>query len=240
MQPVVAALFAIVTMSSYQRLVTGETTFEQYVEVMFQTDAVFENLCLRKTNDSSEAQRMVAANIELQNCVNQYHDPQNFTNSLDELTIEKRKQFIDYNCAEFEEIKKCYIPFERQMKLCLSERDQSMAKTLIVLEKEFEFICENEGANVVPMERSNYSFCAGNLNVLLQECSETKWQQLRKKTISTMTAQDCSTFEELSNCFQDNIKKCGAPLFAQLFAIRYRDIVRQTPCSVLAAVPSVD
>ncbi|XP_052861186.1 uncharacterized protein LOC128268192 [Anopheles cruzii] len=208
----------------------GETTFRQYVELMFQTDSIFETLCLRKTNDSAQAQRMVAANIELQNCVNRYHDPQNFTNGLDQLTLERRKEFIDYNCAEFEEIKKCYIPFTRQMEVCLSEQDLAMAKTLIILEKEFAYICERDGANVVPTRHSNYSFCAGNLRELMENCSMPEWQHLRSKTLSTLTEHDCRTLHKLSSCFQNNITRCGAPLFTQLFSIRYRDIVRQTSC----------
>ncbi|KFB44432.1 AGAP005094-PA-like protein [Anopheles sinensis] len=218
--------FLVSTVSSAK----GATTFQQYIELMFQFDAVFEQLCLEKTNDTGEAQRMVAANVALQDCVNRHHDPQNFTNSLDALTEENRKEFIHYNCEQFEEIKKCYVPFARQLERCFEPQDVTMAKTLILLEQEFAFICEADGANVVPLGQSNYSYCAGNLQELLQNCSTTDWHQLRRKTIATLTDNDCSIFHSLAICFQQNINKCGAPLFAKLFDIRYRAIVRQTMC----------
>uniref|UniRef100_A0A182J659 Uncharacterized protein n=1 Tax=Anopheles atroparvus TaxID=41427 RepID=A0A182J659_ANOAO len=208
----------------------GATTFQQYIELMFQFDSVFEKLCLERTNDTGEAQRMVAANVALQDCVNLHHDPQNFTNSLDGLTEENRKEFINYNCEQFEEIKKCYIPFARQVERCFEAQDVTMVKALILLEQEFAFICANGGEHVVPMRQSNYSYCAGNLQELLQNCSTTDWHQLRHKTIATLNEKDCSVFHRLAICFQDNINNCGAPLFAQLFDIRYKAIVQQTSC----------
>uniref|UniRef100_A0A182N890 Uncharacterized protein n=1 Tax=Anopheles dirus TaxID=7168 RepID=A0A182N890_9DIPT len=199
---------------------------------MFQFDAVFETLCLEKTNDSSEAQRMVEANQDLQRCVNLHHDPQNFTNTLDALTVENRKaadlRFVCSNCDQFEEIKKCYLPFTRQLETCFNVRDVAMAKTLIMLEEEFAFICENDGSNVIAVEQSNYSYCAGNLKELLQNCSLLDWAELRSKTINTMTDRDCSIFRQLATCFKNNITTCGAPLFAQLFNIRFQAIVKQT------------
>ncbi|XP_053663556.1 uncharacterized protein LOC128712693 [Anopheles marshallii] len=210
---------------------SADATFQQYVELMFQFDAVFETLCLAQTNDSVEAGRMVEANQALQNCVNLHHDPQNFTNALDLLTVENRKDFISYNCDQFEEIKKCYHPFTRQLEICFTERDVSMIKTLIMLEEEFAYICERDGANVVSVQRSNYSYCAGNLQELLQNCSMPDWAELRSKTIDTMTERHCSIFETLATCFQTNITKCGAPLFAQLFNIRYQAIAKKMSCN---------
>uniref|UniRef100_A0A182SXW9 Protein TsetseEP domain-containing protein n=1 Tax=Anopheles maculatus TaxID=74869 RepID=A0A182SXW9_9DIPT len=171
--------------------VTSDATFQQYVELMFQFDSVFETLCLVQTNDSVQARRMVEANQDLQTCVNLHHDPQNFTNALDSLTVENRKDFISYNCDQFEEIKKCYHPFTRQLEICFTERDVSMIKTLIMLEEEFAYICEQDGANVQTVARSNYSYCAGNLQELLQNCSMLEWVELRSKTIDTMTERDC-------------------------------------------------
>uniref|UniRef100_A0A182P6B8 Uncharacterized protein n=1 Tax=Anopheles epiroticus TaxID=199890 RepID=A0A182P6B8_9DIPT len=158
---------------------------------MFQFDVVFETLCMAHTNDSSEARRMVEANQALQTCVNVHHDPQNFTTALDSLTTENHKAFISYNCEQFEEIKKCYIPFTHQLTLCFNERDVSMIKTLIMLTEEFAYICENGGANIITVHQSNYSYCAGNLKDVLHDCSTPGWDDLRNKTIDTMTKQDC-------------------------------------------------
>uniref|UniRef100_A0A182YFN2 Uncharacterized protein n=1 Tax=Anopheles stephensi TaxID=30069 RepID=A0A182YFN2_ANOST len=224
-------LLAIALFVATTPTVTSDATFQQYVELMFQFDSVFETLCLEHTNDSVQARRMVEANQELQTCVNLHHDPQNFTNALDTLTVENRKDFISYNCDQFEEIKKCYLPFTRQLEICFTGRDVSMVKTLIMLEEEFAYICEQDGANVLSVPRSNYSYCAGNLQELLQNCSMQDWAELRSKTIDTMTERDCSIFQRLATCFQNNITKCGAPLFAQLFNIRYRAIVKQTYCN---------
>lgn len=95
------------------------------------------------------------------------------------------------NCDQFEEIKKCYHPFTRQLEVCFTGRDVSMIKTLILLEEEFAFICEKDGANVVTVHQSNYSYCAGNLKDLLHNCTTSGWAELRSKTIETMTKGDC-------------------------------------------------
>uniref|UniRef100_A0A182QS40 DUF19 domain-containing protein n=1 Tax=Anopheles farauti TaxID=69004 RepID=A0A182QS40_9DIPT len=116
------------------------------------------------------------------------------------------------------------------METCFHERDVAMAKSLVMLEEEFAFICERDGSNVMPVENSNYSYCAGNLKELLQNCSMLDWNELQNKTINTMTDLDCSIFQQLSTCFQNNITTCGAPLFAKLFNIRYQAILKQTPC----------
>uniref|UniRef100_A0A182RTL2 Uncharacterized protein n=1 Tax=Anopheles funestus TaxID=62324 RepID=A0A182RTL2_ANOFN len=223
------ALFVCLVMTP--NVTSADATFQQYVELMFQFDAVFETLCLVQTNNSVEAERMVKANQALQSCVNLHHDPQNFTNELDLLTVENRKDFISFNCDQFEEIKKCYHPFTRQLEICFTERDVSMIKTLIMLEEEFAYICERDGANVVTVQRSYYSYCAGNLQELLQNCSMPDWAELRSKTIDAMTERDCNIFQRLATCFQTNITNCGAPLFAQLFSIRYKAIVKQTTCN---------
>ncbi|XP_040151877.1 uncharacterized protein LOC120893821 [Anopheles arabiensis] len=224
---VLAMLFCLFTSSP----VNSDPTFQQYAELMFQFDAVFETLCLAQTNDSSKARQMVEANQALQACVNLHHDPQNFTNALDSLTPANHNAFINYNCDQFEEIKKCYHPFTRQLEVCFTGRDVSMIKTLILLEEEFAFICEKDGANIVTVHQSNYSYCAGNLKDLLHNCTTSGWAELRSKTIETMTKRDCSVFQNLASCFQENITKCGAPLFARLFGIRYHAIVKQTSCS---------
>uniref|UniRef100_A0A182K5Y7 Uncharacterized protein n=1 Tax=Anopheles christyi TaxID=43041 RepID=A0A182K5Y7_9DIPT len=198
---------------------------------MFQSDSVFEALCLAQTNDSDKARHMVEANQALQTCVNLHHDPQNFTNALDALNAENRRAFINYNCDQFEEIKKCYHPFTRQLEVCFTERDVSMIKTLIMLEEEFAYICERDGANIIAVHQSNYSYCAGNLKDLLQNCSSPGWDELRNKSVETMTQRDCSVFHRLAYCFQNKITNCGAPLFAELFSIRYQAIVKQTSCN---------
>lgn len=227
----IKALVLLACLVTY-RHVYGEATFQQYADMMFQFDSVFETLCLEKTNDPNEARRMVTANQELQNCVNRHHDPQNFTSALDALTVENRVQFISYNCEQFEKIKRCYHPFTQQLEVCFSERDIAMAKSLIMLEEEFDYICENDGTNIIPTGSSNYSYCAGNLKELLCDCSVSDWIELKHETIATMTARHCRMFQKLVTCFQDNITKCGAPLFAHLFNIRYQAFLKQTSCDV--------
>ncbi|XP_065079859.1 uncharacterized protein LOC135702734 [Ochlerotatus camptorhynchus] len=218
-------------------LVSGNARAELHMEPATLKSALFMKHvieeCRNTTGDDEAFMELVSfMQSDTPQCFMQHVNMTYMHISLDDLSKAELAKLLGDICGQLEKAVVCIEPIVDKIKPCIKDEDdiQMLTKIVNTVPEALKVLCNNSGAMLSELREPLYRSCAVELAPGIADCIGVISNSTMRMNRKGYTVNECNEIHEMRDCFDRNIRECGALIYLELFNLFFRNLISLTPC----------